>query len=176
MELKSQNFIKNYFLQKMLDTRLFFIKDKSQVTDFFDEIRKVKRIIIILPINKSEESIAREYLPKIQKVFGRGKLSTLDISTLRRSDTNWLGVPNQQYLSNIQNEGFDLLIDLNSSHNRLCAFLGALTGAPLRLHVSEGKFDKIYNLHIRISSDAPLHIRYENCIDYIDRMRKRSTQ
>ena len=45
MEIKSQNFIKNYFLERLLDARLFFIKQKSDLTDFFEEVKNVKKII-----------------------------------------------------------------------------------------------------------------------------------
>jgi hypothetical protein len=170
METKAKNFIKNYFLQKLIDTRLFFVKEKGQLTSFFDRIKDVKKILVILPISKTEENLAREYLPQIQRVFKGAKLSTLELSTLRSSDTNWLGVPNQQYLSNIQNEAFDILIDLNGHHDRICAYLGALTQAPMRLHVCEGKFDKIYNLHFRIAADSPLSSRYQNLVSYINLM------
>ena len=173
MDIKSQNFVKNYFLEKLLEARLFFIKQKTDLTDFFEEVKKVQKILIILPIDKSEEGIARGYLPEIQRVFGKAKVSTLDLSTLRKIDTNWLGVPNQKYLANIQGEEFDLLLDLNGHHDRLCAYLCALTAAPMRLHISEGKFDKIYNLHFRIPGGAPLSSRYQNLLAYIGRMRQK---
>jgi hypothetical protein len=172
MEVKSQNFITNYFLERLLEARLFFIKQKSDLTDFLAEVKNVKKILIILPIDKNEEGVAREYLPQIQKVFGRAKISTLDLSTLRKNDTNWLGVPNQKYLANIQGERFDLLLDLNGHHDRVCAYLCALTAAPMRLHVSEGKFDRIYNLQFRIPGGAPLSSRYQNMLTYIDQMRQ----
>jgi len=175
MDIKSQNFIKNYFLERLLDARLFFIKHKSDLTDFFDELKNVKKILIILPLDRAEEIGARKYLPEIQRIFSKAKISTLDLSTLRKKDTNWLGVPNQKYLANIQNEDFDILLDLNGHHSRLCAYMCALTAAPMRLHISEGKFDKIYNLHFRIPGGAPLDNRYQNLLTYIERMIQKSS-
>ena len=174
MDIKSQNFIKNYFLERLLDARLFFLKQKSNLTDFFEELKNVKKILIILPLDRAEEINARKYLPEIQRIFGKAKVSTLDLSTLRKIDTNWLGVPNQKYLSNIQGEDFDLLLDLNGQQHRLCAYMCALTAAPMRMHISEGKFDKIYNLHFRIPGGAPLDNRYQNFLTYIERMIKKS--
>jgi hypothetical protein len=174
MDIKSQNFIKNYFLERLLDTRLFFIKQKSDLTDFFEEVKNVKKILIILPLDRAEEIIARKYLPDVQRVFGKAKVSTLDLSTLRKMDTNWLGVPNQKYLANIQGEEFDLLLDLNGNHNRLCAYMCVLTTAPMRMHISEGRFDKIYNLHFRMSEDTALDNRYQNFLTYIERMIQKS--
>ena len=174
MEIKSQNFIKNYVLEKLLEARLLFMKQRNDLTDFFEEIKRVKKILIILPLDKAEEVIAREYLPEIQRAFEKVKVSTLDLSTLRKIDTNWLGVPNHKYLAKIQDEEFDLLLDLNGHHDRLCAYLCALTAAPMRMHISEGKFDKIYNLHFRIPGGAPLGSLYQNFLTYIVRMRQKS--
>jgi len=165
--------IKNYFLEKLLDTRLYFIKEKSQEIHFIDLLQTVKKILIILPLNKNEENIARQHLPKLHDLFSGSHISTLDMSSLQRNDTNWLGIPNNQYLANIKNENFDLLIDLNSNHERICTYLGALTEAPLRLHLSEGKFNKIYNLQIRTDDKAPITTRYHNLINYLFLMRKK---
>ena len=176
MESNSQNFIKNFFLPKLLDARLFFIKQRGDLTDFFVEIKNVKKILVILPIDRAEEIVAREYLPGIKEVFDKAKVSTLDLSSLHRIDTNWLGVPNQKYLSKIEDEKFDLLLDLNGHHDRLCAYLCALTAAPMRMHISEGKFDKIYNLHFRIPGGAPLGTRYQNFLTYIRRMRQKPSK
>jgi len=142
--------------------------------DFFEELKKVKKILVILPVDKNEETVAREFLPEIQQAFGQVKLSTLDLSTMRESDTNWLGIPNQKYLSRIQDENFDLLLDLNGQQNRLCTYLGALSEAPMRLHIAEGRFDKIYNLHFRTDEKVPLMSRYHNFLSNIIRMRQKS--
>ena len=175
MVIKSQNFIKNYLLEKFLGARLFFINQKSDLTDFFEEVKQVKTILIFLPLDRAEEVIARKYLPQIQNIFGKAKVSTLDLSTMRKTDANWLGIPNQKYLSKIQVEEFDLLLDLNGHHNRLCTYLCALISAPMKLHISEGKFDKIYNLQFRIPGGAPLDTRYQNFLTYIGRMRQKSS-
>ena len=66
---------------------------------------------------------------------------------------------------------FDLLMDLNRHHDRICAYLGALTEAPLRLHASRGKFDKIYNLEIRTLGDSSLDDRYQSILAYLARLR-----
>jgi hypothetical protein len=173
MEIKIQNFIKNYLLEKFLDVRLFLLKQRTDLTDFFENIKKVKKILIILPLDRAEEIISREYLPKIRRIFGKAKVKTLDLTTLRKTDTNWFGAPNQKYIAKIQREEYDLLLDLNGHHDRICAYLCVLTEAPMRLHISEGKFDKIYNLHFRASGVASLSSRYQNFINYLERMRQK---
>ena len=172
MEIKSQNFIKNYFLELFLDVRLFFIKQKTDMTNFFEDIKKVKKILIILPVDGAEEIISREYLSEIKRIFGKAKVKTLNLSTIRKNDTNWLGIPNQKYLANLQSEEFEFLLDLNGHHDKMCAYVCAHANVPMRLHISEGRYDKIYNLHFRVSENASLHSRYQNFMNHIGRMRQ----
>jgi hypothetical protein len=173
MEIKSQNFIKNYVLEKFIDFRLFFIRQSTVLTDFFENIQRVKKILVILPVDRAEEIMSREYLPEIKHVFGNAKVETLDPATFRKIDTNWLGVPNQKYIAHIQNQKFDFCLDLNSHHESICAYLCARSEVPMRLHISEGRFEKIYNLHFRVSAEASLRTRYQNFLTYIGRMRQK---
>ena len=61
-------------------------------------------------------------------------------------------------------------MDLNGHHDRVCAYLGALTDAPLRVHASRGKFDKIYNLEIRTPGASSLDERYQSILTYLARL------
>jgi hypothetical protein len=163
--------LQNYFLKKLVHTRLFFIKKNTQLVNFAERIKNVKKVLIILPINKREELIARTYLSKFNKLFKSSQISTLDVNSLRKTDVNWLGVPNMNYLKNIQSEDFELLIDLNGSHDYVCAYLGALTRASLRLHVSQGIFDKIYNLQFMSQPQESMEVRYNRVLHYLELMR-----
>jgi hypothetical protein len=168
--------IKNYFLGKLLEARLFFIKKHTIITDFFDQIKCVKKILIIMPLKKKDEEIANKFLPHLYQIFDSVKISILDLKTLRKSDTNWLGIPNANFLNKINEEQFDLIIDLNSYHDRLCTYLSALTEAKMRLHLSEGKFDKIYNLQFRTNSDDTTVTRYNTMIHYLAKMREKQLE
>lgn len=175
MGIYSPNFIKNYFLSRLLDTRLYFIKEKTGMTDFFRGMQTVKKVLVILPRDRAEEIVARKYYSGLFNVFDHAQVSTLDIFNLRRIDVNWLGVPNHAYLNRIRGENFDLVIDLNTYHDILCTYLTALIEAPMRLHLVEGKFDKIYNLHIRTSGESTIEKRYQNLVNYLSHFRPKST-
>ncbi len=174
MSSTSNNFLKNYFLEKMISTRLYFSKDKGQLTDFFERLQAVEKLLVILPQDRAEEVYVRQYVSKIHEIFESAKFSTLDVCTLRKSDINWLGVPNNTFLSKIQDENFDLVIDINGHHDHLCTYLGVFTNAPLRLHLCEGKFDKFYNIHIRAGDNARTDARFKNLINYLAKIRKMS--
>ena len=172
MSSSSTNFIKNYFLEKMISTRLYFQKNEGELTDFFDKIRAVNKLLVIVPRDRAEEVYARQFVTKIHEDFEPAKFSTLDVSSIRKSDANWLGVPNSAFLSKLQDEKFDLVIDINSHHDHLCTFLGVFTNAPLRMHVTEGKFDKFYNIHIRSEPSTRTEVRFKNMINYLAKIRK----
>jgi hypothetical protein len=168
--------IKNYFLGKLLEARLFFIRKHTAITDFFDQIKSVKKILIIMPIKKKDNRLAQKFMPQIRKIFDSAKISTLHIKSLRKTDTNWLGIPNSAFLNKISEEKFDLIIDLNSYHDRLCTYLSALTESKMRVHLTEGKFDKIYNLQFRTNSDDTTITRYNNMLNYLSIMRDKKIE
>jgi len=175
MGLYSPIFIKNYFLTRLLNTRLYFIKEKTRITDFLKGMQAVKKVLVILPRDRAEEIIARKFLSGIFKVFDHAQVSTLDIFNLRKIDVNWLGIPNHAYLNRTRGENFDLIIDLNTYHDVLCTYLTALVEAPMRLHLVEGKFDKIYNLHIRSAGESSIEKRYQNLVTYLSHFRPQSS-
>jgi hypothetical protein len=174
MSSTSTNFLKNYFLEKMISTRLYLLKNRGEVTDFFDKIRSVNKLLVIIPRDRAEEVYARQFVTRIHEVFEPAKFSTLDVCSIRKSDANWLGVPKNAFLTKLQDEEFDLVIDVNSHHDHLCTFLGVFTNAPLRMHVTEGKFDKFYNIHIRSEPSTRTEIRFKNMINYLAKIRKMS--
>jgi len=167
----STSVIKNYFLDKLLEVRLLFIREKRQITDFLQQLNSVKKVLIILPRDRAEEVYSRKYLNQIRQLFKGTRISTLDVISLRKTDTNWLGMPNQDFIKKLHNENFDLIVDLNSFHDRLCTFLGASTGAPLRLHVMPGRYEKVYNLQFRVHKSASMDVRFRILINYLAQFR-----
>ena len=168
----SSNFLKNFFLEKMISTRLYFVRDSRDITDFFTALKSVKKILVILPRDRAEEVMSRKYISQIHDIFKPAQFSSLDIHSLRKSDVNWLGVPNNSFLSKIKSENFDMILDVNSYHDHLCTYLGVFTNAPLRMHLCEGPFDKFYNIHIRSEQNSSIERKYKNLIKYLMKIRQ----
>jgi len=124
-----------------------------------------------LPRDRAEEIMARKYIANFHKIFKSTQISIFDIFNLREKDVNWLGVPNTFFINKFRDEKFDLLIDLNSYHETLCSYLGALINPPLRIHFSHGKFDKIYIIQINLDRQLTPDKRYKNFLDYLGRLR-----
>ena len=164
------NFIKNYFLEKLLHTKIYFLKDKPELTDFISRLKNIRKVLVIVPRDRAQEVIARNYLPRLKEAFPGSRVSTLDIFNLRPVDVNWLGVPHDSFVERFRKEKFDLLIDLNTYHDTLCSYLCALIETDMRLHICEGKYDRIYNLHIRTNSNTSLEKRYSELITKMARL------
>jgi hypothetical protein len=159
--------VKNYLLDKLLVNRFFLAKQQNEITDYSQQLREAKKILIILPVIHQNVQVEHDFKSNLSKAFANSSISTFGITSLRKSDMNWLGVPGKEYLKNIQDEGFDLLIDLNEEQDRICSYLSALSNAPMRIHFSQGKFDKIYNLQIRTDLNAPLAEKIQTLYNYL---------
>lgn len=158
---------KNYLLDRLLVNRFFLSKQKNEITDYFRQLSKTKKILIILPVKIKDSEFINEFKSNLADVFPKSSISTFDITSLRKTDMNWLGVPGKEYLNRIREEAFDLLIDLNERQDRICTYLGALSNAAMRIHFSEGKFNKIYNLQIRTNLNTPLNLKIQTLINYL---------
>jgi len=163
--------LKNYFRDKLLEAKLLLTRESNQITDFFRQINDLNKVLIIVPRDRAEEVFVRKYLAQIRSIFKGTRISTLDVYNLRDYDLNWIGVPNQHYIKKLHDEKFDLVIDLNGHHDQLCTYLCLCTTAPLRQHLVPGRYDKIYNLQLRLEASASMDNRFRNLITYLSLMR-----
>ena len=138
------NLVKNYLLDRLLVNRFFLSKQVNEITDYSRQLSEAKKILIILPVIHQNVQLVNDFKSNLAEAFPKSSISTFGITSLRKTDMNCLGVPGKEYLNNIREEDFDLLIDLNEKQDRICTYLSALSNAPMRVHFSEGKFDKIY--------------------------------
>ena len=165
-------FVKNFLLDRLLVNLFFLAKQKNEITDYSRQLNEVKKILIILPVIHQNVQLENDFKSNLADAYPKSSISTFGVTSLRKSDMNWLGVPGKEYLNNIREEDFDLLIDLNEHQDRVCTYLSALSNAPMRIHYSEGKFDKIYNLQIRTEITAPLNVKVQTLFKYLEKFSK----
>ncbi len=159
--------IKNLFLNKYLDVRLRFLGNVSGVQNFPEKIGEVKNILVIIPTNTENKGDYHYFKSKLYRIFDNVKVSTFERDSLRKSDCNWLGVPLEDYLRKFQDDMFDLVIDLNNEQDKICVYICALSGAPLRLNLASGRYDDIYNLRIQSSAGKSLKEQLDNILNYL---------
>ncbi|MGD9486666.1 MAG: hypothetical protein AB7W47_01465 [Calditrichaceae bacterium] len=165
--------VKSLILEKYLEFRFRKIKNSDELYDFPKMIQNVTHIFVILSAERDLEKENQEFLSSLYKIFSEARISTFERSSLRKEDMNRLGVPNDQYLKNIQDEKFDLVIDLNVKQDKICSYLTALSGASMRLNLTSGRYDHIYNLHIRGGRENTPTRQFGNILTYLKSLRQK---
>ena len=159
--------IKDWLLKKYIDIRLKLFTPEKEAQDFPALIRKIKNILVLLPADHSGDAYLEQFTADLYSVFPHSHISTFERSSFRKSDGNWMGLPSEAYLNQFREEHFDLVVDLTPENDRLSTYICALSGAPLRLRLFEGRFPHIYNLHIRTASDKPLGDKLKSVIEQL---------
>lgn len=159
--------IKALLLEKYLKFNLKSAKKNDKLCDFSEELKSIEQILVIKPINSIDDKSLQSFISGLYNIYPNIQVSTFTRSSLRKTDINWLGVPNNQYLKNIQEIHFDLVIDLNIHHDTICSYLCKLSGAPLRLNLKSGHYDHIYNLHIKTNSNTEIDDELQNILRYL---------
>ena len=152
--------------KKFLDFHFKKIQEQETIYNFSLELKKVKKILVILPSEDEYAVNIQSFVKRLTEIFEKTRVSTFVNSTLRKTDISWLGVPNEQYLKSIQDEQFDLVVDINIVQDRICAYLCALSGASMRLNLAPGEYDYIYNLQFRADPQKQLNEQLNNIISY----------
>ncbi len=140
---------------------------KRTIQDFSKELNKVKHILLIHPGGEWVESTLEDFFKQLQVLFSGLNISTFELKSLRKEDCNWFGLPKEAYLQYFKTEKIDMIIDLNAPQNITCAYISAISAAPIRLNFSSGPYDFIYNLHIHIDEAKSVKEKLNSIIRYL---------
>ncbi|MBN2426454.1 MAG: hypothetical protein JXR46_06345 [Calditrichaceae bacterium] len=162
--------IKKIILEKYLEVRLKLITDKTDAYNFPALINNLKNALIILP--QHTEKFIHEFPSRLYSAFPGINISTFDISGLRKSDCNWLGVPHVHYLDQVRDGNFDMVIDLNLIPDKICSYITAFSGALIKINLVSGPYDHIYNLQIKSAENKSIPEKLENIIKYLYVLKK----
>lgn len=124
-----------------------------------------------MPADRKNKIEFRSFISGLNEIFSKAKVSTFQIKDLRLHEQNWLGVPNERYLNELRAEDFDLIIDLNEEPDKICAYICALSRAPVRINLTSGKYDHVYNLYFRSEDDKSVTDRYNLILDNLKRLK-----
>jgi hypothetical protein len=163
--------IKNLMLNKYLNLRLVYYKNKEDLCNYPENINKIKKILLILPTDRKDKSEYRQFISQLNEIFTKAKISTFQIKDLRLHEQNWLGVPNDRYLTELRSEAFDLIIDLNLQSDNICSYICALSHAPIRINLISGKYDHVYNLYFRSNEKKSEEDRYSLILESLKKLK-----
>jgi len=158
-------------LESYLNLRLKYISNDDLVFDFPKHIKKIKQVLLILPPEIRDPSQHQKFVSGLADIFKNVKVNTFQRVKLKDYNQNWLGVPKTKYINQLKDREFDLIIDLNEYQDKICTYLCALSGAPVRLNLASGKYDHIYNLHFRCDQTKTIQEKYSNILNYLNSLR-----
>ena len=154
----------------------------SVKVDIFEQLGKAKRILIVTPSNAEDFSVAQKYISTLTQMFQNASISVIiseehetfdSFSTdyhllkITKNNITALGFPNKKFLVNLQNTGYDIIIDLTPEYDFFSTSLCRASGSALKICLSSPKRDPFYNFLIRTDSDLSLSERYEILLHYL---------
>lgn len=150
-----------------MDLRLRWFKEEDLSVELPGAVRRIKNILLISSGQKEFEEDVHNFATGLYEIFDTVQVSTFERPSFRPEDGNWFGLPLSAYLDNFRQEHFDLVLDLNPEQDRLCTYICALSGAALRMNLTSGKYDHIYNFHIRTNAAQPMKQRLQRVLDFL---------
>ncbi len=143
-------------MKKRIDPVLF---------DFPKALNKPNNILVCLPKGLRELTVVKQFLPTITEMFKNAKVTLISTPGIKVTDIyprkgfnilsptsdqlTWSGLPKKSYISNLQDNKFDMVIDLNFEESSFVS--GILLGFPKALRVGKGNHlgEPYYNLEIK---------------------------
>jgi hypothetical protein len=137
--------------------------------NFPEKLASVKKILLVVPLNsdfKTYDSIHKFKL-NLNKIYPRVKISTFERVTLQKKDCDKFGMPADIFMQNFKNEKFDMVVDLSLEPDSLSAYFSAFCGAPIRINLTKGNYDHIYNLHFNSEAQLAMEAKLNHMIHQI---------
>ncbi|MEA1981301.1 MAG: hypothetical protein U9N54_10045 [candidate division Zixibacteria bacterium] len=140
-------------------------KVETTVFNFPSALDDPKNILVCLPCSLRELTIVKEFLPIITEMFKNAKITLLPTPGIKVSDMyprkgfiilsptsdqlTWAGLPKKNYLTNLQSNKFDMILNLNFEESSFIS--GILLSFPDALRVGKGNHlgKSFYNLEIK---------------------------
>ncbi|RKX22848.1 MAG: hypothetical protein DRP35_00905 [Candidatus Zixiibacteriota bacterium] len=165
--MKKKKGIKLNLKSLIANIRISRMKKKVETTvfNFPSALDNPKNILVCLPCSLRELTIVKEFLPIITEMFKNAKITLLPTPGIKVSDMyprkgfiilsptsdqlTWAGLPKKNYLTNLQSNKFDMILDLNFEESSFIS--GILLSFPDALRVGKGNHlgKSFYNLEIK---------------------------
>lgn len=128
-------------------------------------LKKPHKVLVCLPRGLRELTLVKQFLPTITELFRPAEVTLLSMPGIKVHDIyprkgfhilsptteqlTWSGLPKKSYLKLLQDEKFDLVIDLNLEQSTFTS--GILLSFPKALRVGRGNHlgEPFYNLEIK---------------------------
>lgn len=156
----------------------------DSIVDIFSTIQQAKQVLVYLPDNLEDFGVARLFVSEIRKYFSQARLTFItrnnyltllepedrkanNFLLLKPEHTNSVGLPGKLLVAEIKKYRSEVFIDFTHEFSLFSTFLCFLSGAPLRICLSDPKRDSFFNFQIEVGKDTKLENKYRKLINYI---------
>ncbi len=130
-------------------------------------LKSVKQVLVILPRQMEYVDAAVSLVHDLKRQFSGWKFMVLDIDKMLPQKLNRLDLPNHQFISELGQKHFDLVLDLNDSYDLRIAYLLVKLKIPYRLHLAEVP-DNYYNIFVQPGNKQKSNFSY--VLDYLKKI------
>lgn len=161
---------------------------ESQPLDFPGALAKPKHVLVCLPEGLRELTLLKQFLPQIQDIFPKARVTLLALPGVRVHDIyprkgfqilspsgdqeTWSGLPKKDYIELLRKQGVDLILDMNLGTSRFTR--GVLLHLPEALRIGRGNHlgQPYYNLEIKTKYLRDEHNIYRSILTMVQRLRQ----
>jgi ADP-heptose:LPS heptosyltransferase len=150
-------------------SRLHFRHNHDRIMNFTDALRRSRRALVIFPESSLDGEMASTFLRYLLRKFSSERMmvvirddqlfamaSAPPLKTLTYSvrDINKWFVPRRELLQRMENNNFDVALDLNLNFSLTSAFLCKASNAPLRISFVKKNSDQFYNFQVKTKGNS----------------------
>ena len=151
--------------------------------NFTDALTRSRRALVIFPESsldgESVSTFLRYLLRKFSsegimvmirddQLFAMASAPPVKTFTYTERDVNRWFVPRRELLRRMENNNFDVALDLNFHLSLTCAFLCKASNAPLRISFAKKNADQFYNFQVKTKGTNVSKYSYRSLLKCLD--------
>jgi hypothetical protein len=157
-------------------TRLMSTTKEPKPMSFSNSFTNAQTALVIIPENSEQRSVVAQMLILLQNKFQGNKLTFVvhegqrnfsntlnrsNVTTIKNDHLNFFFLPKRTEISNLLNQKFDLILDLNFSLVPSAAYLCRNINAPVKVGFSQEHADAYYNFQFNAAPNRNAKSKYE---------------
>ncbi len=157
-------------------TRFISKTKEAKPMSFSNSFTNAKTALVIIPENSEQRSVVAQMLILLQNKFQGNKLTFVvseghrnfsntlnrsNVTTIKNEHLNFFFLPKKTEISNLLNQKFDIILDLNFSLVPSAAYLCRNINSPLKVGFSQDHADAYYNFQFNAAPNRNAKTKYE---------------
>jgi ADP-heptose:LPS heptosyltransferase len=151
-------------------------REPDKVLTFTDAVKRARSVMVILPSERTHSELLRPLMQFIQSRFWGGNLTIIvpeearpverqlprcDVIHLRQDDIGSFALPKKSIIHRIQQNEYDLVLDLNLEFFLPAAYLCKASRSRLRVGFATEYADTFFNFQIKTDATRNVKKVYE---------------